>query len=92
MKTSVRDTSIESFRRIKADGTAASQSAKILKFINRRKRQKFTRRELADYTGMEITAAGRCVNELLAKKLIVEPIKKVVAATGRKVYVVHAKG
>lgn len=59
----VRDTSEKAYKEINLEGVSGNQHRKILNFL--RTRTNLTRREIAQATGIEISAVAGRVNELI---------------------------
>ncbi len=86
-KSGVRLTSIIHYRALRFSGKMSDQQSKILGFFLKNPRAKWTRREIAHQTGIDLSAVCGRVNELMnmAPPLLVEDGKKGCCVTGNVV-------
>lgn len=85
----MRDTSILAFADLLEQGEITRRQADVLAFLNDNRGRNFSRREIAKLTGIELCSVTGRVNELLAKRLIVEDAKRACGITAKTVHPVR---
>lgn len=90
MKTTVADTSLLAYDRLREGPQLGAQQRRVLDYLREHAGRDYTRKELARALGLEPgTIAGR-VNELIAVGLIVELPRRTCAVSGQSAHAVRA--
>lgn len=83
----VRDTSLEAYRKIKASGKYATQAAAVIACVDLV--EPGTRRQLATWTGFELSAVCGAVNKAIKDGLLVDWKLVECQTTGNRVHLVE---
>ena len=86
----VRSTSIQAYRKLKAEGTINAQEFDIVDYLLRTGNKALTRREIEEGTGIRGSSICGRVNSLIDKKVLSETLQrkcKISGNTANPVYV-----
>lgn len=83
----VRDTTLEAYRKIKASGRYATQKAAVFACVDLV--EPGTRRQIASWTGFEISAVCGAVNKLIAEGKLIDWKLVECQTTGNRVHLVE---
>jgi len=81
---SVRDTSIEAYRKVRDNGTLLTYRERLLQAIQ--DDQDYSRSELEQITGIRISSVTSTVNSLIKRQLLVEGPKRPCKITGHPIH------
>lgn len=85
----MRDISLLAFADLLEQGEITQRQFEVLDFLTEHRGLNFSRREIAKLTGIELCSVTGRVNELLAKRLIVEDAKRACGITAKTVHPVR---
>ncbi len=88
----VRSTSIQIYRKLKADGTINAQEFDIAAYLLRTGNKALTRREIEEGTGIRGSSVCGRVNSLMDKKVLSETLQRKCKISGNTANPVYVSG
>lgn len=86
----IRDTSREAYQQHRSSGHLQAQEQRVLDHLGAHPGRAFTRAELAQETGIRLSAICGRVNALVKLGLVVEPYRRQCTVTGSNAWAVRA--
>ncbi len=88
----IRDTSIQAYRKLKANGTINAQEFNIIDYLLKTGNKALTRREIEAGTGIRGSSVCGRVNSLIKKKVLSETLQRKCKISGETANPVYVSG